>query len=165
MPSNAALKLRPQEFFQGHIQGWGLFEDFLGNVRREFSVELHGHKDDDGTVVLDEKFFYDDGETDERQWRLTIGDDGRVKGTAGDVDGHIQGSYGGRALNLAYKLILPMYGRRVGFQVRDRYFLREPGILLNRASLRKVGFKIGDIYATFRHAEAERDPAVAEAAE
>ena len=45
--------------------------------------------------MLDEKFNWDDGEIQTRQWQITKIDDNNYEGTAGDVVGKAKGfSYG-----------------------------------------------------------------------
>ena len=65
-------KLDLYEYFAGEIRAWGLFEDRFGRVRRQFQVDVEG-RIEDGELVLEEDFLYDDGERDRRVWRIRTG--------------------------------------------------------------------------------------------
>ena len=52
-------------YFRGETRAWGLFEDRFGAVRRQFRVDVTGTVDGD-LLTLDERFVYNDGETDRR---------------------------------------------------------------------------------------------------
>ena len=47
-----------EDYFSGKVEAWGLFHDRFGNLQRSFSVDIDGKKDGD-TLVLNEKFLYD----------------------------------------------------------------------------------------------------------
>ena len=54
-------------FLDGKTRAWGVFEDRFGRLRRRFDVEMNGAWR--GTnFVLDERFVYDDGRSEMRQW-------------------------------------------------------------------------------------------------
>ncbi len=137
-----------EEYFNGQISAWGLFHDRFGNLKRTFKVEMIGELDGD-TMVLDEKFFYDDGEESRRVWTVKINGDKTYTGTASDVVGEAKGIASGNALNWSYDLILKIkdYNLKVSFD--DWMFLQEKGILINRAELSKFGIKLGVVTITF----------------
>ena len=58
-----------ENYFFGTTMASGIFQDRFGQVRRQFSVEISGSIED-GVLILDEKFLYDDGEVDRRIWRI-----------------------------------------------------------------------------------------------
>ena len=59
-----------EDYFDGEPRAWGLFEDRMGNVRREFVVDISGRWDGT-TLILTEDFRYNDGETEPREWPIT----------------------------------------------------------------------------------------------
>ena len=137
-----------EEYFKGNVDAWGLFYDRFGNLKRQFNVKIKGTWDGK-TLVLDEKFKYDDGEKDQRIWKITKINDQKYIGQADDVVGNAEGISNGNALNWSYDLILKIkdYNLKVSFD--DWMFLQEKGILINRAELSKFGIKLGVVTITF----------------
>ena len=69
-----------EEYFEGRTMAWGLFEDRFGKVQRQFVVTMDGTWDGT-TLILNEDFVYNDGETENRVWTLTKTDDMNYEGT------------------------------------------------------------------------------------
>jgi len=142
-------RLLIEKYFAGSTRAWGLFEDRFGNVRRQFVVDIEGEWN--GRVLtLDEHFLYDDGERDRRVWKIEKTGDHTYKGTAGDVIGQATGASYGNALNWQYDMDLKVGDGswRVAFD--DWMFLQSDGVLLNRATVTKLGFEIGTVTLAFR---------------
>src|SRR5690554_3055850 len=53
------------DYFQGQTRAWGMVQDYRGEVQRRFTVLIDGRYDGQ-TLVLDEAFVFDDGETQRR---------------------------------------------------------------------------------------------------
>jgi hypothetical protein len=142
-------KLDLYDYFSGSSRAWGLFEDRFGNVRRQFTVDIEGRVEN-GTLVLEEDFLYDDGERDRRVWTITRdGDDGYV-GRAADVVGEARGRVAGNALNWAYEMDLPVGGSTWRVVFDDWMFLQPDGVLINRAKVKKLGLEIGSVTLFFK---------------
>lgn len=138
-----------EEYFQGRVHAEGLVEDRFGKVRRTFSVVIDGRPSDDG-FVLEEHFDFDDGERSERTWHVQRTGPGQYQGRADDVIGTATGVTDGARLSWRYRLRLPIGKRvwRVDFD--DKMFLRENGMMLNIAEMRKWGFTLGRITIAFQ---------------
>ncbi|MEY3038798.1 MAG: hypothetical protein RL143_1365, partial [Pseudomonadota bacterium] len=67
--SRPTPELKIEQFFDGKVYAWGLFEDRFGQLRRQFIVEIDGNWDGE-TLTLDEHFLYADGEKDQRVWAI-----------------------------------------------------------------------------------------------
>ena len=65
-----------EDYFQGKTRAWGLFEDRFGTVRRQFVVDIKGTWDGK-TLTLNEDFVYNDGEKENRVWKIRKQADGR----------------------------------------------------------------------------------------
>ena len=77
-------RLLLREYFDGPMTAHGVFTDRSGQVVRRFTVKLVGRwNGPEG--VLEEDFFYSDGKTERRVWRLTDHGGGRYTGRADDV--------------------------------------------------------------------------------
>ena len=68
----------------------------------EFQVEWTGN-----LGVMKEHFRYEDGTTQNREWHLTLGNDGQIEARAPDVVGIGTGAQKGSAVQLKYRICLP----------------------------------------------------------
>lgn len=128
----------------GHTRAWGIFEDRFGTLRRELAIDMHGWWD--GAVfVLDEDFHYVDGERQRRQWRVTMAGPGQYSATATDVIGTAIGAAMGNAVRWRYRVRLPVGGRSWPVAFDDWMFLQPDGVIVNRATARYRGLRIGSV--------------------
>ena len=131
------------EFFNGHLEAYGIVQDYKGKVTRRFTADILGQWQG-GVGVLDEQFEFDDGELQHRCWRLEkTGDD--YQGTAGDVVGKAAGKVAGNALNWQYVLSVPVQGKQWNIGLNDWMYLVDENNLINRASMTKLGVEVGEI--------------------
>lgn len=137
-----------EEYFDGNVRAWGIFQDRFGRLRRQFVVDIAGSRDGD-TLTLVEDFVYDDGETDQRIWTIRKLDDHRYEGTADDVIGTAVGIAYGNALNWSYDLDLPVGERIIRVRFDDWMFLQDEDVMINRAAVTKWGFLIGEVSIFF----------------
>lgn len=133
-----------EQFFNGKLRAYGMVQDYNDKVTRRFSVDLIGRwNGNEG--VLEEDFYYADGETQRRVWYLTKLNDGRYSGRADDVIGTALGSVEGFALNWHYTLQVPIDGDIMEFQLDDWMYLVSDNHLLNRATMKKFGLPVAEI--------------------
>jgi hypothetical protein len=141
-----ALDLRA--YFNGKLKAYGIFTDRSGAVVKRFSVlMLCSWNGDEG--LLDESFSYSDGTTQKRVWHLTRLADGRYTGRADDVVGQASGQTRGNAFHWNYTLALPVDGKIVNVQFDDWMYLMTDGVMLNKASMSKFGFHLGEVTLAF----------------
>lgn len=146
-----------EDYFTGHTKAWGLFEDRFGRVRRQFTVDIDGTRQD-GALILHERFLYNDGEREERTWTVRRVAPDRYEGTAGDVVGVARGVASGNAFNWAYRLDLKVGDGTMRVAFDDWMFLQPGGVLLNRAHVTKWGVEIGSVSIFFQKAPAMAAP-------
>jgi hypothetical protein len=139
----------PEVYFLGHTKAWGFFQDRFGTVRREFVVDIQGHLED-GVLVLDEDFVYADGEIDKRIWRIRYLGDGRYEGEADDIIGTAQGERRGKALRWGYDFDLEVGDRSWRVTFDDWMLLQDEDVMINRTTVTKWGFKLGEVYIFFQ---------------
>jgi hypothetical protein len=65
------------------------------------------------------------------------------------VVGSAEGAAYGQALNWRYTLRLPYRDKTIDVQFDDWMFLQPGGVLVNRATLSKFGFKVGEVTLFF----------------
>jgi len=141
-------KLTLFDYFKGKTSAWGIFEDRFGNVRRQFQVDIEG-RINGNEMTLDERFHYNDGEKDQRIWRIRKTGDQTFEGEADDVIGTAKGEVQGNALNWTYDLNLKVGDSSYKVHFDDWMFLQSGGVMINRARLSKWGFDIGEVTLFF----------------
>ena len=138
-----------RSYFNGVVEGHGLFTDRNGKVVKRFTVRMDCRwNGDEG--VLDEDFLYSDGSRQRRVWTVRKLPDGRYTGRAADVVGEAQGQARGNTLRWNYTLALPVDGRTWNVQMDDWMHLVNEEVLLNRTAMRKFGIHLGDVTLSFR---------------
>ena len=135
-------------YFNGTVDGWGMFQDRSGKVVKRFYVRIDcTWVGNEGT--LEEHFEYTDGTRENRVWKITKNGD-RYTGTAGDVVGTAQGVAQGNALRWNYVLALPVDGTTWQMDMDDWMYLVDEKTMLNRTTMSKFGIRVGDVTLTFR---------------
>ena len=135
-------------YFDGTVDGWGMFQDRSGKVVKRFYVRIEARwEGNQGT--LDEHFEFSDGTTEKRVWKL-VKDGDRYTGTAGDVVGTATGNAAGNALSWNYVLAVPVDGRTWHVDMDDWMYLIDDRTMLNRTTMSKFGFKVGEVTLSFR---------------
>lgn len=143
---------RPQldlrRYFDGRIDAWGIVHDRSGKVIRRFTVAIDARWDGN-TGTLDESFAYADGTRERRVWTV-VKDGDRYEATAADVVGTAVGAASGNAINLRYVLAVPVDGNVWHLDMDDWMYLVDERTLINRTTMSKLGFRVGDVTIAFR---------------
>ncbi|MBN8478547.1 MAG: DUF3833 domain-containing protein [Burkholderiales bacterium] len=135
-------------YFDGTLDGWGMFQDRSGAVVTRFNVVVEATWRD-ATGTLDESFEYADGRRERRVWTI-VKDGDRYRGTAADVVGAATGVAVGNALRWNYVLALPVDGRVWHMDMDDWMFLVDERTMLNRTTMSKFGARVGEVTLAFR---------------
>jgi len=138
-----------EEYLSGNIKAWGILQNRSGKVIRQFSADLNG-KWDGKQLVLDEKFIWNDGEIQTRQWKIDKIDEHNYEGTAEDVVGKAKGYSYGPAFKFEYVLLVPVKGKEMKITFDDWIFMQDEIIAINRATLTKFRFKVGELTVFFK---------------
>ncbi|MGC6517927.1 MAG: DUF3833 domain-containing protein [Candidatus Puniceispirillaceae bacterium] len=146
-------QLSLEQFFEGQVIAYGIFEDYNQSLSRQFRVNILGTIEGD-TLTLEEDFLYDDGETQRRVWVITNrGTDEagitHYEGRADDVVGTAEGKVAGNALNWRYTLALPVDDDIYHIQFDDWIYQQDEHVAINRARLLKFGIEVGSVTLTF----------------
>ena len=137
-----------EDYLSGKVKAWGLLQDRSGKVTRQFSAELNG-KWNGKQLILDEKFNWNDGEVQKRQWQINKIDEHHYEGTAGDVVGKAKGFSYGPAFKFEYVLLVPLKGKNVKITFDDWIFKQDEKVAINRAVMTKFGFKVAELTVMF----------------
>ncbi len=139
---------RIEEYFDGRLKAWGVFQDRFGRLRRQFEVDIYGSTSATD-IRLEERFVYDDGEREERTWTIrTVGRNGYEGETEG-VIGKASGEVDGNTFHWTYRFALTVGKRTISTKFDDWMFLQTNGILINRASVFKFGMLLGQATIVF----------------
>lgn len=135
-------------YFNGTIDGWGMFQDRSGEVIKRFTVVIEASWQ--GNVgTLDEHFTWADGTTSRRVWTITRDGEGRYRGRADDVIGEATGEAAGNSLHWRYVLALPVGDKVYHVDFDDWMFLIDERVMLNRSAMKKWGFHLGEVTLSF----------------
>ncbi|MBK1890132.1 DUF3833 domain-containing protein [Undibacterium sp. 14-3-2] len=137
-----------QQYFNGTLDAWGMFQDRSGKIVKRFTVVMRCQWNGD-TGTLDEDFTYSDGTKQKRIWTLKQTAPGRFTGTAPDVIGEAQGIVSGNTLHWNYVLALPVDGTVYHVDFDDVMVLMDDKVMLNRAIMRKFGVDLGGVTLSF----------------
>lgn len=140
----------PETFFNGPLEAQGVVLSRSGKVRRHFTATIDARWDDNGGV-LDEVFQWSDGETQTRLWQFERVGERHYRGSAGDVDGPAQMRYAGNAVNMNYRLQVPLSsGRVISVRMDDWLYQVDADTLINVTEMSKFGFDVGQVVLTMR---------------
>ena len=137
-----------ENYLTGNIKAWGVLQNRSGKVTRQFYADLNG-KWNGKQLILDEKFNWDDGEIQTRQWQITKIDENNYEGTAEDVVGKAKGYSYGPAFKFEYVLLVPVKGKNLKITFDDWIFKQDDRVAINRATMTKFGFKVAELTVVF----------------
>jgi hypothetical protein len=137
-------KVDVREFFEGDIIAWGIVQNRSGEVINRFRADMQGSWDGN-QGVLDEQFYYANGDTQTRQWQFVQQNENHYTGTASDVIGEASIVQAGNAINLNYVLRVPVGDRAFDLSFDDWMWLVEDEVIINRATMTKFGFRVGEL--------------------
>ncbi len=145
---NKEPRLIIEEYLSGNVKAWGVLQNRSGKVTRQFNANLNGTWDGK-QLVLKEKFNWNDGEVQDREWTINKIDEHNYEGTAGDVVGKAKGYSYGPAFKFEYVLLVPVKGRELKITFDDWIFKQDDRVAINRATMTKFGFKVAELTVVF----------------
>tara|TARA_B100001167_G_scaffold182552_1_gene140447 strand:- start:246 stop:713 length:468 start_codon:yes stop_codon:yes gene_type:complete len=140
--------IKIEEYFNGQVKAWGLLQNRAGKVTRQFKADMFG-KFENNILTLEEDFFWTDGEKQKRIWKIEKLDENNYQGTASDVVGSAKGFQYGSAFKFEYDLLVPFKSKNIKVSFDDWIFKQDEKVAINRATLTKFGFKVGELTVFF----------------
>ena len=138
-----------RERLNGPITCEGVIYGPTGRVASRFTADFEaswiGNKG-----VMKEVFHYDSGAIQNREWHLTLGNDGSIRAEAPDVVGVGEGQQKGSAVQLKYRIKLTKEAGGHVLDTTDWMYLMQNGAIMNRSQFRKFGIKVAELVATMR---------------
>ena len=131
-----------------------MVQDRSGKQLRRVHVAIDGDVVGD-TLTLHERFVYDDGEKQQRVWRIRRTGDNRYQGTAGDIEGVASGQAAGNAFHWRYSMNVEASGSRWLLHFDDWMFLQDGSHLFNKTEMKKFGITVATVTLFFTRTTAE----------
>ena len=136
----------------GPIKCEGVVYGPFGRVSSRFVGDFDARWDG-SRGIMKEHFRYDSGNTQDREWRLELGNDGSIKVEASDLVGTGSGVQQGPTVQLNYNIRLPKEAGGHVLGVTDWMYLAPNGTIVNRSQFRKFGIKVAELVATMRRVD------------
>lgn len=147
-----------REHLNGPLICEGVIYGPTGRVSSRFVADFDAQWD--GNVGrMTEHFRYDSGTEQNREWHLTLGNDGSIRAEAPDVEGTGTGMQKGPAALLNYRIRLPESSGGHVLDATDWMYLVENGTIMNRSQFRKFGITVAELVATMRKKDEVREAA------
>ena len=143
-------KLDLFNYFAGKTKGYGIVQDRKGTLTRQFTVDITGTIEADGSLKLYEEFDWSDGEKSTRTWIIGKNGEHFYSGTAEDVVSPADGVSFGNVLNWGYLLNLKVDDSIWKIKFDDWMFLVTEQVLINRAKMSKFGVTVGEVTIVFQ---------------
>jgi hypothetical protein len=125
-------------------------------VRKQFVADTRGTWDPaQNKLALTESFTYDDGSQEERTWQITKLDATHYRAETHDLVGAAEIKASGNAVNLRYRMMIPINGKPVALDFDDWMFRQGDDMVIDRAIVTKWGFQIGTLIISFRRTAAK----------
>jgi len=136
------------KFLQGKLTGWGIYQSRNGKVQKRFRIDMTASWEGN-TGTLTENFIFNDGTTQVRKWVLTRIDDHHYTGKANDSVGEGKGEVWGNSMNWKYTITTETDSGTYDLDYDYWMHMIDNKTLMNRATLSKLGFTLGDVAVSF----------------
>lgn len=138
-----------REHLDGALVCEGIIFGPTGRVVSRFVADFDASWSGDKGEIR-ETFQYDSGATQNRLWKLEVGDDGRITLDADDIVGPASGQQAGSAVLTRYRIRLPSDSGGHVLDVTDWMYRLGNGTIVNRSQFRKFGVTVAELCATIR---------------
>jgi hypothetical protein len=151
--ATATPPLDLREHLRGPIRCEGVIFGPLGRVAARFDADFEAEWQGNRGIMR-EHFRYDSGTRQDREWCLTLDNDGTIRAEAPDLVGTGHGQQSGAAARLSYRIRLPDEAGGHVLSVTDWMYLTPGGVIVNRSQFRKFGIRVAELVATMRKVDA-----------
>ncbi len=142
-------EFNPEEYFDGHVKAWGIFENRNGTVSRQFSGDFHGNWNGD-RLVIDETLEYSDGRVEERKWTFDKTGTNLYGLRAENLSGERIARTAGNAMHLQYTIAVEVNGSTWNLTSDDWMYRQDEETVINRATLSWWGLEAGELTIVYR---------------
>ena len=143
---------RPDWFFVGKAEGWGVLEGPTGSLLKRFAVKAEGELlAGEGHFRYSETWIFDDGRVDILNWEIRASADGRLSGVEDRSDGEATGEVAGCAFHWRYTRDTPQSdGKTLKLNFDDWFFrIDETGVMV-RGTAGRLGLPFATAHVSYR---------------
>jgi hypothetical protein len=143
-------EFRPEEFFDGRLEGWGVLEKPTGGVQKRFTVAAEGRSFAEG-VRYSETWTFDDGHVDTLNWEIRKAGDGRYSGVEDRSEGEAEGEQAGCAFHWTYSRDTPQPdGKSMKLNFDDWFFRIDEDAVVAKGTAGRLGLPFATAHVTYR---------------
>jgi len=150
--SDGAPRFDLREHLEGKMICDGVIFGPTGRVTSSFTADFDITWDDN-VATMHEEFTYSNGDTQTRQWVITLEENGNFSARADDVPGIAKGIESGPAVIFRYPICLPPESGGYKLWAFDCMYVAPNGTVVNRSQFRKFGIKVAELIATIHKIE------------
>ncbi len=141
--------LDPIRFFTGHARSWGVLENRSGQPTSIVQTDCTGIADGPDGLRMTQKLTIGSDAPVTREWRMRRLSPGRFEASANDMVGTTIGEASGNAFHWQWTLALSPGNSLKDVTMDQWWYLQPDGSLLNRTSVRKLGFIAAEVTEHF----------------
>lgn len=143
---------RPEDFFDGAIEGWGVMESPLGALLKRYTVKAEGRWDPaEGVVRFNETWTFDDRHVDTLFWRIRPLGEGKYSGLEPRLDGEAEGDQAGFAFHWRYTRETPQPdGSSTKLNFDDWFWKIDDDVVIVKGTAGRLGLPFAIVHATYR---------------
>lgn len=141
--------LDPVTFFTGRVRSWGVMENRSGQPTTVVQTDCDGTADGSDALRMTQRLTLGDDAPVTREWRMRRLAPGRFEATANDMVGTAVGEATGRAFHWQWTLALSPGNPLKNVTMDQWWYLQADGSLLNRTTVRKLGFIAAEVTEHF----------------
>jgi hypothetical protein len=142
----------PEEFFIGHLEGWGVLESLVGSLQRRSSIIAEGKWDEQQQAIhFTETYRFDDGRQDTLQWTIRKRGNGKYSGSESRLNGEALGEQAGCAFNWRYTRDTPQAdGKSTKLNFDDWFYRIDERACIVRGTAGRAGLPFATAHVTYR---------------
>ena len=143
-------EFRPEDYFNGRLEGWGVLEKPTGGVQKRFTVAAEGRSFDEG-VRYTETWTFDDGHVDTLNWEIRKAGDGQYSGVEDRSEGEAKGEQAGCAFHWKYTRDTPQPdGKSMKLNFDDWFFRIDEDAVVAKGVAGRLGLPFATAHVTYR---------------
>jgi hypothetical protein len=142
----------PEDFFNGHLEGWGVLESLVGGLQRRATITAEGKwNQQERTVYFTETYRFDDGHQDTLRWKIRKLGPGKYSGNEPGLEGEASGDQAGCAFNWRYTRNTPQGdGMTTKLNFDDWFYRIDDRACMVRGSAGRAGLPFALAHVTYR---------------
>ena len=145
-------EFRPEEFFDGRLEGWGVLEGPTGAVQKRFTVAAEGRSfaGEGGVIRYRETWTFDDGHVDTLNWEIQAQGPDCYAGVEDRSEGQARGERAGCAFHWKYSRDTPQPdGKSLKLNFDDWFFRVDQNGYVAKGTAGRLGLPFATAHVTY----------------